>query len=259
MQILLEEQETGIGTWQVARLNGHPLDNVGHLFGGFMHRVHVRGGIPRIRPVLLDLARFLYVAVLILYYRLPRVLHSRVKTEICSSSWAINWRKEGANILSTSTYYEVFVKGYFDFFQSAQGNRCQLGVASRRICHSLRSGRRRTTTTTTKRRDEQSQAWWPDGRYGMACYATFLSMGIDGPRLLYVPACNKERLAKSNFHVTIVHGDKALAPVSTSRKYLEVFPSKSETFEGIPNADYRLFDHPRAAEIVKKTLQRVSD
>lgn len=81
---------------------------------------------------------------------------------------------------------------------------------------------------------------------------------VHGPRLLYVSACNKERVAKSNFHVTIVHGDKDLAPVSTSRKYREVFPSESVTFKEIPNADHRLFDHPRAAGIVKKMLQRVS-
>lgn len=87
---------------------------------------------------------------------------------------------------------------------------------------------------------------------GMACYATFLSMGIEHD---YIPAC-KERLAGSTFPIAIVHGENDMIPPSTSRKYVDLFPPDNVTFEVLPDADHFIFDHPRTTEIVKATLAR---
>ena len=82
--------------------------------------------------------------------------------------------------------------------------------------------------------------------------ATFLSMGIEHN---YIPAC-KERLTTSSFPVSIVHGSKDMIPVSTTRKYIQLFPKDNVQFYVIEDGDHSLFDHKESIKIVNETMKR---
>jgi hypothetical protein len=88
---------------------------------------------------------------------------------------------------------------------------------------------------------------------GMACYGTFLSMGMEHD---YIPTC-RERLAGSNFPMPIVYGGQDMVPQSTGCTCMNIFPLEHVQFEIVEDADRFVFDHPRAVEIVKETLARV--
>jgi pimeloyl-ACP methyl ester carboxylesterase len=87
---------------------------------------------------------------------------------------------------------------------------------------------------------------------GMACYATFLSMGMEHD---YSPAC-RDSLRGTTFPVAIVHGAMDIVPESTSRKYVDLFPPENVSFEVLQEANHFVYDHSRVADIVKETLAR---
>eukprot|EP00934_Nitzschia_sp_Nitz4_P009447 Nitzschia sp. Nitz4//scaffold313_size41840//9612//10730//NITZ4_007431-RA/size41840-processed-gene-0.2-mRNA-1//1//CDS//3329547415//9437//frame0 len=87
---------------------------------------------------------------------------------------------------------------------------------------------------------------------GMACYATFLSMGIEHD---YVPICQK-MLENATFPVSIVHGADDLMPEGATRQYEQLFPAANVSFETIPNTGHFMCEHPRAVEIVKETMAK---
>lgn len=91
---------------------------------------------------------------------------------------------------------------------------------------------------------------------GMACFATFLSVGMEHD---YIPAL-KERLSEANFSVSIVYGAKDFIPKSTSRKYIDLFPEGRVDFHSIENGGHDLFDLlDEVGPIVEKNIHRASN
>lgn len=141
--------------------------------------------------------------------------------------------------------YESFMKRYMDF--SSLPQQTDETLAKRQNEFSIHYHR------AEGKEDTQDPASVEAGLTGgMACYATFLSMGIEHD---YVPIC-KELLSASTFPVSIVHGGDDLLPESASRTYVDLFPKGNVHFEVIPNEAHFIYDHPRVAEIVQDTMKR---
>lgn len=140
--------------------------------------------------------------------------------------------------------YKAFMKLYLDF--NSLPNATDESLAKRHNDFAIHFGRADIGS------DGEYEDFKPELTGGMACYATFLSMGIEHN---YQSVC-QERLRDSKFPVAIVHGAKDIVPENTSRKYMDLFPSENVTFEVLQEAKHSMFDHARIAEIIKETLAR---
>ncbi len=142
--------------------------------------------------------------------------------------------------------YESFQKRYFDF--SSLPRETDESLAKRHMEFAIHYARAEGKIMDMERNPVEAGLTG-----GMACYANFLSLGMEHD---YTSVC-KRLLAQSEFPVSIVHGENDLMPESTTRQYAELFPSQNVTWEVIPDEAHFLFDHPRVADIVKETMDRV--
>jgi proline iminopeptidase len=86
---------------------------------------------------------------------------------------------------------------------------------------------------------------------GLACFATYLSMGFQHN---YKPQLQKV-FRDTKFPVLIVHGNQDLVPVSSSKEYQELFPSA--TLQVLDGANHFLHDDPRVSECIQDILSQV--
>ena len=235
MKIL--EEQLGIGA-QVAdverirrRLGVEQLDIVGHSFGGLIASMYASEFPKNVRSLTL----LVPAAVLAMPPKSPQEDFFKVVGEKIKQKGNLQHVEE----------FEAFMKRYLDFGSLPQET--DQSLAKRQ--NEFAAHYARAEGKEDPRDASQVQA---NLTGGMACYANFLSLGIEHD---YVPAC-KELLSKSTFPVAIVHGGSDMMPESTSRKYIELFPKGNVTFEVIPRADHMLPEHPRAAEIVKECMAR---
>ena len=84
---------------------------------------------------------------------------------------------------------------------------------------------------------------------GMSVYATYLSMGMEHD----YSSAMRQRLKDSTFPVSIVHGTKDLNPPSSSRRYVDIFPSANVKWFELEDSHF-LHANPLVAEIVKATF-----
>jgi proline iminopeptidase len=236
MQIL--EETLGIGA-QIAdverirrRLGVEKLDLVGHSFGGFIATLYAAEFPQRVRSMVL----LVPAAVL----QLPSP-----KGEVGDLFVLVRQKLEERGNHLHLKEFDVFMKRYLNF--SSLPNETDDSLALRQnefAVHFMRAD---------KGIEGDLDNLEPGNTGGMACYATFLSMGIEHDYTSDI----RELLKDSKFPVAIVHGEEDMVPVGMSRKYLNLFPPGSTTFEVVPGVGHFIFDHPRCAEIVKNTIDRV--
>lgn len=249
MKIL--EKTLGIGS-QVAdverirlRLGVDKLDLVGHSFGAFITVLYACEFPQHVR----SLALLAPASVLILpppkgapdFFQ---ILRDRIQAQT-----------HYANSEQRIAEFEAFQKKYFDF--SNFPNETEETLQQRQIDFAIQYARAEEnegmagTSSTVDNNKEISK----DQFGGMACYAQYLSMGMEHN---YIPAC-KRLLAISNviFPVVIVHGADDMVPESTSKQYQEIFPNAS--YYVIHDAGHFLFDHPEVLEIVKVNMEKNSE
>lgn len=144
--------------------------------------------------------------------------------------------------------YDDWFKEYMDFGSLPQQTEETLAKRQADIAlHYERAVYRKHTPVTT----QKSQPLDMVG--GMACYASFMSMGMEHD---YRDAC-KERLQQSTFPVTIVHGcNDTMSPQSISRDYCTLFPSQNVNYQVLEGADHFVFDHPGIVSIVKDAVSK---
>ena len=232
------EETLGIGA-QVSdierirrRLNAEKLDLVGHSFGGFVATMYAAEFPERVRSLTLLVPAAVFV--------LPSINDDDgTKTEDLFQ--IVQNKLEEIGNQQYIDDYKAFMKKYLDF--GSLPNETEETLAMRQnefAVHYFRAAK------------EEAPKLDPSFTGGMACYATFLSMGIEHN---YIPAC-KERLTTSSFPVSIVHGSKDMIPVSTTRKYIQLFPKDNVQFYVIEDGDHSLFDHKESINIVNETMKR---
>jgi pimeloyl-ACP methyl ester carboxylesterase len=141
--------------------------------------------------------------------------------------------------------YEAFMKRYLDF--GSLPNETDEMLASRQAEFAVHY------YCAERGNDDAAKKLDANLIGGMACYATFLSMGMEHD---YIPVC-RGRLAQSTLSVSIVHGSKDMVPESTTRKYVDLFRKGNVKFYTAEDADHDLYDRPQVVDIVKETIERV--
>ena len=233
--IKLLEQTLGIGT-QVAdierirrRLGVEKIDVVGHSFGGFIATCYAAEFPQHVK----SLSLLVPAAVLVLPSK-DGDLFSMVEAKL----------QERGNQEYVEEF-KAFMKLYLDFGSLPKETDETLAARQAGFAqHYYRAVEGVDESPTKPTVDEKMIG-------GMACYATFLSMGMEHD---YIPAL-KERLSGATFPVTIIHGAKDFIPESTSRKYVDLFPPGQVQFHTIEDCDHDLFDSAEVGSIVKNTLQ----
>ncbi|CAB9516909.1 Proline iminopeptidase [Seminavis robusta] len=232
--IKIIEQDLGIGA-QVGdvervrrRLGVEKMDLVGHSFGGLLATLYAAEFPEHVRSLTL----LVPAAVL----ELPSKdgdLFSMVKDKL----------KERGNQEHVQEF-EDFMKVYMDFGSLPKETDETLAL---RQAGFAKHYYRAVDTSNEKEPVD------PKLIGGFACYATFLSMGMEHN---WIPDL-KERFSGTTFPVSIVHGAKDFLPESTSRNYETLFSTKDQVeFYTVEDGDHDLFDFPEVGEIVKKTTGR---
>ena len=235
--IKLLEQQLGIGT-QVAdmerirrRLGVEKIDLVGHSFGGFTATLYAAEFPQHVRSLTL----LLPAAVLVLPSK-DGDLFTMVEAKL----------EERGNQEHLDEF-KAFMKLYLDFGSLPKETEESLALRQAGFAKHYYRAVEGVDEPTKPPVDSKMIG-------GMACYATFLSMGMEHD---YVPAL-KERLSGADFPVSLVHGVKDFIPESTSRKYIDLFPAGQVKFHTIEDGDHDLFDLEEVGSIVKNTIHLAS-
>lgn len=232
------EETLGIGA-QVAdierirrRLGVNTISLVGHSFGGFIATLYA-AEFPQ------------YVKSLVLLVPAAVLQLPTPKGEVGDLFALVEQKLKDRGNDTHIADYKAFMKRYLDF--GSLPNETDESLAARHNEFAIHFGRADMGTN-----NGEYDAFQPELTGGMACYATYLSMGIEHA---YIPAC-RDRLRGTTFPVTIVHGAMDIVPESTSRKYVDLFPAENVTFEVLQEASHSIYDHSRVADIIKETLAR---
>ena len=233
------EQDLGIGTQvgdierirkQFGSTRGHKIDVVGHSFGGFIATLYAAEFPQHVRSLTL-----LVPAAVLTLPSSSGDLFSIVKDKL----------KQKGNPGHVAEF-AACMKRYMDFGSLPKETDETLAL---RQAEFAKHYYRAMPNGTPRKPDVE-----PGMIGGMACYATFLSMGMEHD---YVPAL-KEMLRNSAFPVSIVHGARDIIPESTSRQYVDLFPEDHVKFHSIAEGDHDLFDLSDVGEIVLKTIERAN-
>lgn len=236
--IKIMEQELGIGM-QVGdverirrRLGVGKLDLVGHSFGGFMATLYAAEFPQHVRSLTL-----LVPATVLVLPSKDGDLFRMVEDKL----------KERGNEEHVKEF-RAFMKQYLDFGSLPKETDATLAMRQAGFAKHYYRAVQGTDD------DGQNKPVHPELIGGMACFATFMSMGMEHD---YVKPL-KERLAHTTFPVAIVHGSNDLIPVTGSQKYIDLFTEGQVEFHTISDADHELFEFAQVADIVNKTIARAT-